>query len=79
MQEMRKELDSANQQLSTLQELTNKQMAKVQAAAAQEVQQYRQHWRDEFDKRRKLHNQVCVSSVVLQYNELAECCLVLHV
>jgi hypothetical protein len=41
-----------------VQTLAEKQMAKAQAAAAEEVALYRQRWRDEFDKRRKLHNQV---------------------
>lgn len=58
LQQMRQEADDARQQLSTLRELTDKQIAKANAAAQQEVQQYRQRWRDEFEKRRKLHNQV---------------------
>lgn len=56
---MRQEADDARQQLSTMRELTDKQIAKAEAAAQQEVQQYRQRWREEFERRRKLHNQVC--------------------
>ncbi len=33
-------------------------VAALQQEAAQQVQQYKQQWRTEFDKRRKLHNQV---------------------
>lgn len=58
VQQARQEADDARQQLSTLRELTDKQIAKANAAAQQEVQQYRQRWRDEFERRRKLHNQV---------------------
>lgn len=54
IQQLRGEADAAKQQLA----MANKQLAKAEAAAAQEVEVYRQRWQAEFDKRRKLHNQV---------------------
>lgn len=58
---MRQEADDARQQLSTMRQLTDKQIAKAEAAAQQEVTLFRQRWREEFERRRKLHNQVCVT------------------
>lgn len=58
IQQLRQEADDARQQLSTVRQLADKQIAKAQAAAQQEVDLYRQRWRDEYERRRKLHNQV---------------------
>jgi kinesin family protein C2/C3 len=58
IQQLRQEADDVRQQLSTVRQLADKQIAKVEAAAQQEVDLFRQRWRTEFEKRRKLHNQV---------------------
>lgn len=62
IQQLRQEADDARQQLSTVRQLADKQIAKAQAAAQQEVDLYRQRWRDEYERRRKLHNQVSCSN-----------------
>jgi len=58
IQQLRQAADDAQAQLMDVQQVAGKQVAQAQAAAAQEVELYRQRWRDEFEKRRKLHNQV---------------------
>lgn len=58
IQQLRQAADDAQAQLMDVQQVANKQVAHAQEAAAKEVELYRQRWRDEFERRRKLHNQV---------------------
>lgn len=57
---LRQEAEEARQQLSTVQEAADQRVTQAQVKAELQVDVFRQRWQDEFDKRRKLHNQVRV-------------------
>lgn len=58
--ELRRAAEQAAAQLVAVQAGVDARVQQVQAEAAAEVEQYRVRWRQEFDKRRSLHNQVGV-------------------
>lgn len=58
IQQLEQSVEHAQQQLAAAAAATEQQVAAVRAAAAQEVDVHRQKWREEFQKRRKLHNTV---------------------
>jgi hypothetical protein len=60
MAALRQAADSTSAQLAELQALADKRVLQATAAAAEEAEQCRRSWREEFEKRRQLQNEVCV-------------------
>eukprot|EP00775_Hariotina_reticulata_P002428 gene2428-2732_t len=58
VQQLQQDISNALQQLADAEAATEQRIAIVQAAAAQDIGVQRQKWREEFLKRRKLHNLV---------------------
>eukprot|EP00878_Enallax_costatus_P018744 GHUV01019749.1.p1 GENE.GHUV01019749.1~~GHUV01019749.1.p1 ORF type:complete len:341 (+),score=125.63 GHUV01019749.1:597-1619(+) len=56
IKQLQEALNIARSRIEAAQEAAEKRVADVQAAAAKEVEEHRRKWRDEFEKRRKLHN-----------------------
>lgn len=66
IKQLQEALNLAKSHIEAAQEAAEKRAAAVQAAANREVEEHRRKWRDEFEKRRKLHNIVsagCYSHV----------------
>jgi len=58
VQQLQQDISNALQQLADAEAATEQRIAIVQAAAAKDIELQRQKWREEFLKRRKLHNLV---------------------
>jgi hypothetical protein len=60
MKQLQESASQAQAALATIQAEADQRIAAKEAAAQAQVESYKQKWREEFDKRRKLHNLVSI-------------------
>jgi hypothetical protein len=60
MKQLQETASQAQAALATIQAEADQRIAAKEAAAQAQVESYKQKWREEFDKRRKLHNLVSI-------------------
>jgi multidrug resistance efflux pump len=72
MKQLQEAASQAQAALATIQAEADQRIATKEAAAQAQVESYKQKWREEFDKRRKLHNLVSihVQLTLLHHNSL---------
>lgn len=76
MKQLQDAASQAQAALATIQAEADKRIAAAEGAALAQVESFKQKWREEFDKRRKLHNLVSSCAQLHTINSMCplNCC-----
>lgn len=58
IRQLQETVNVTRSRIESAQEAAEKRVSDIRAAADKEIQEHRRKWREEFDRRRKLHNLV---------------------